>query len=290
MSLLWIVPLLVLLAAGAFVVAVHWGFRAPRHVETQTPDDVAIPRWEEVWIPTLKGRRLCGWWIPGRRADRVILLMHGWGGNMEKMLPIALPLHMAGYSLLLVDARNHGRSDSDGVSSLPLFATDVESAIDWLRGREESREARIALLGHSLGGAAVLLAASARDDISAVVSVASFAHPEEMTRRYVKRVPLPHLLEGAVLRYAEWAIGDQFDRIAPLTVVCRIRCPVLLVHGERDATVPVEDAYRIHDACPDHPPQLLIIPGAGHNATRELIPRVSQLLDFLDRAGMENKP
>lgn len=43
-------------------------------------------------------------------------------------------------------------------------------------------------------------------------------------------------------RYVERVIGIRFERIAPIRTLARARCPVLLVHGRQDGTVPVDDA------------------------------------------------
>ena len=87
------------------------------------------------------------------------------------------PLHAGGYSVLLIDARNHGNSDADSFSSMPRFAEDLEAAFAWLASRPRIEAARIAVLGHSVGAAAALLAASREPRIAAVVSIAAFAHP-----------------------------------------------------------------------------------------------------------------
>jgi dipeptidyl aminopeptidase/acylaminoacyl peptidase len=53
--------------------------------------------------------------------------------------------------------------------------------------------------------------------------------------------------------------GHQYEKIAPLNTACQIECPVLLVHGERDATVPVSDAWAIKAHCKDKDIRLLLI-------------------------------
>ena len=112
-------------------------------------------------------------------------MIHGWGGNALFLLPLAEAFLASGLNILLVDSRNHGQSDDDGHSSLPKFAADLSSAIDWVKQQPE-HDGPITLCGHSLGGGAVLLAAADRNDISAVISLATFAHPTNMMRRFMK--------------------------------------------------------------------------------------------------------
>jgi alpha-beta hydrolase superfamily lysophospholipase len=73
------------------------------------------------------------------------------------MLPVASPLHAAGFHVLLLDARGHGRSDGGDVSSMPGFADDVERALLWLRKDSRVEPDRIVLVGHSVGAGACLL-------------------------------------------------------------------------------------------------------------------------------------
>lgn len=202
------------------------------------------------------------------------------------MLPLALPLHSAGMNVLLLDARNHGRSDSASFSSLPRFAEDVGAATDWVKNQYKDQPGHIALLGHSVGAGAVLLEASRRGDIAAVISIAAFAHPEWMMRRYLARHKVPKLFTAWILRYVEWVIGHRYDDISPLHTACRARCPVLLVHGTADRTVPVTDAIAIQKSCGTHAPELLLIEGADHDSVDRVEEHGEQLVTFLKRAGL----
>jgi pimeloyl-ACP methyl ester carboxylesterase len=80
----------------------------------------------------------------------------------------------------------------------------------------------------------------------------------------------------------EWVIGHRFEAIAPINTVCRVACPVLLVHGRDDETVPVGDARRIADRCRAPQVRLLEIPDAAHDSTEQIQRYAGELLGFLD--------
>lgn len=282
-------PGILLLALVAIPVAllfiIHVMFRAPRLKEKGGPADFGVTC-QEVRIPAINGKCLYGWWLPMPETNVTVVVMHGWGSNMELMLPLALPLHKAGLNVLLVDARNHGRSDSDTFSSMPKFAEDTGAAVDWLKQNRTGSAEKIVLLGHSVGAGAVLLEASRRTDISAVISIAAFAHPEWMMRRYLGRFRAPEFFKRGVLRYVEWVIGYRYEEIAPMNTACLTHCPVLIVHGADDQTVPASDAYAIRDNCPAKSIDVLLIHGAGHDSVNAIEQHSGKLVAFLRSKGV----
>jgi pimeloyl-ACP methyl ester carboxylesterase len=273
--------LLLALSAALVPAGVHLGFRARRVRETGTPADHGFA-FETVRIPTVRRRHLFGWLLPAPGADRTLVVLHGWGSNVELMLPIAAPVRRAGLNVLLCDARNHGQSDSDTFSSLPRFAEDLGQAIAWLKRHQPGRARQIAVLGHSVGAGAALFEASRNADIAAVISIGAFAHPAEVTQRSLSHLHLPRFVTLLVIRYVEWLIGYRFETIAPINTVCRITCPVLLVHGRQDQTVPVKDARRIAARCRAPNVRLLVIAGAGHDSTDQIEQHAEKLLRFLE--------
>ncbi|WP_311946948.1 alpha/beta hydrolase family protein [Halomonas piscis] len=167
---------------------------------------------------------------------------------------------------------------------MPRFAEDTEAALAWLRARPGMADTPVALLGHSVGAAAVLLVASRRDDIGAVVSLSAFAHPDGMMRRWLAEKGLPFFPLGwYVLRYVERVIGHRFEAIAPLNTLPRVGCPVLLVHGRDDHVIPPSDAERLYASRGDTPTRLHLLPG-DHDLSQHIEAELPELLAFLDEA------
>ncbi len=280
----------VLLLAGlglvvlAFNALIRWNLRAPKVVEQSTPGAEGLS-YSEQWIATANGKRLFAWLIPapGPGASPALAVLHGWGGNAETMLPLAAPLHRAGYTLLFLDARSHGRSEPDSFSSLPRFTEDIEHAVDWLKCQPGVDATRVGVVGHSVGAAAAMFAASRRGDLAAVVSIAAFAHPEAVMRHLLAAWRVPYFPLGwYILRYIQHVIGYRFADIAPLNTIGRIRCPVLLVHGTGDAIVPVEEAHALHARC-NRKDRLLLVKGS-HDRYEDLEHQIGGVVAFLDDA------
>ncbi len=264
--------------------AILHSLRAPRVPHALGPAEAGLDPAcvRELRLAGPRGRTLFAWLVmpaAARAPVPAVVAMHGWGANAAMMWPVVPPLQAAGFAVLLLDARCHGRSDDEPFTSMPRFAEDIAAGLAWLRTQPDIDAGRLALLGHSVGAAAALLHASRQRDVRAVVSLSAFAHPREVMRRWMheKRVPYP-VFGWYVMRHVQQVIGASFDDIAPLATLASVRCPVLLVHGRDDATVPFSDAQRLHRVSE----QATLLPVAGDHDLRDtLAPHTDELVNFL---------
>src|SRR5262245_37033545 len=114
--------------------------------------------------------RVAAWWIaaaPDRPGHATVVLVHGRGNTRATMLPRAKFLVAAGYDVLAIDLRAHGDSAGDYPSPGYLEAAEVEAAVAEAHRRSPSP---VVLLGHSVGGVAVLHAASHRPAIAGAIA------------------------------------------------------------------------------------------------------------------------
>ena len=273
---------------GRFFSVSHWmkGVLAPAATLDGSQPQAHGLLAQTVRIPAARGLNLFAWFVPAHALGPrpTVVLLHGWCGNASNLLPAAQALHQAGFAVLLLKSRNHGRSDRDDHSSLPGFAEDLDSAIDWLKTRPRVDRTRIVALGHSVGDAAVLLSASRRQDLAAVVSIAAFAHPEQLMRRWFALRFAPYRpLAWMINRALERVIGASFDDIAPVNTVAKATCAVLLVHGRQDTVVPVTDAHRICKRGCERNVTLIECDGT-HEAFDDADGITRNILDFVESA------
>lgn len=263
-------------------------YRIPATPTTPTPTDLGFIA-EDVHLDAVDGTRLRAWFLPGSGPVRAtadaargpaVVVLHGWGSSGADLVPAAPGLVAAGLPTLLLDARGHGRSEPTTFMSMPRFAEDLEAAVAWLRRDARIDPDRIAVLGHSVGAGASLLAASRDPRLAAVVAISGMAHPAELIRgsRGLRQAPEP--LTTRVLSTIEDTIGHRFDTFAPLHTIRALEMPVLIVHGTADRTVPVRDAARLVDAGGPNA-RLRLVPGAGHRSVTPFLPLVDELAGFL---------
>ncbi|MCG6955035.1 MAG: alpha/beta hydrolase [Gemmatimonadetes bacterium] len=231
--------------------------------------DVTVPElgisYEDLDIPS-GDHVLKGWLLHGEREGRsdandpLVLLTHGWGASYGTVLQLALPLVKAGYDVLVFDIRGHGRNAAVPFATVRHFRDDVEAVVRYARDRFPARQ--LVAGGHSLGAAAVVLAAARGAPVAGLVLVASPADVLEVTADYLRSRGFPGRFMVVALRPFWWMrIRGSFRGLVPSTAIARVRRPVLIVQAGRDRRVPAEHAGRLARASgrPVH-----VVPGAGH--------------------------
>ncbi|NOX86409.1 MAG: alpha/beta fold hydrolase, partial [Chlorobi bacterium] len=239
-------------------------FENPKTSPEQTPSDLDIP-FEEIRFGTANNRQCYGWLLRDKKTSPTVILVHGWGRNVGRMLPYIKNLYGKGYNLLAFDSRNHGNSDDDDHSTMKKFAEDISAAIDFIEKQSGIRNKNIGVIGLSIGGAATLYAAGHDDRINCGITVGAFANPLNMMRHqlsshYVPFYPLGWLL----IKYLQKRVGFRFEEIAPERFIGKTKAAILLIHGKDDKTVPFSNAEQLL-AAGNKNVTLWGIPGRGHS-------------------------
>lgn len=170
---------LVMVPVGMAVLVTN---RAHAELGAATPADHALD-YEDVTLRTPDGVALAAWWVPGDSRAAVVLL-HGAGSTRTATLDHAEALADLGCGVLMLDARGHGESGGTAMDLGWHGAEDVSVAVDWLLARDDVDDARIGVVGLSMGGEEALTAAAADPRIRVVVAegvgvrVAADAPPE----------------------------------------------------------------------------------------------------------------
>lgn len=242
----------------------------------RTPIDVGLDA-EDVELRSTAGTRLHAWWIPASRETApAVLLVHGLASHAGDLLPIAPLLSSAGFHVLLLDLRGHGRSEPLGERPRPPhLVDDVATAVDWLSARDETTS--IGLIGHSIGGSVAIQAAAGDPRIGAVVTVAAVADPT------LSRIGWwPAWVSRGLLATIARREGIDPSRTFAVSRIPEVEAPVLLVHGERDRVIPVGHVHALRGARPDA--ELLLVPSAGHASFDAFAPAMERSLAFLAEA------
>ena len=166
-----------------------------------------------------------------------------------------------------------GLGDSEGEFASTNFSSniaDIHSAVDYLR---EHYEAPAVLIGHSLGGAAVLAAAKDILEVRAVVTIGAPAEPDHLLKtlgasaeEIRARGEAEVELGGSRFRIARQFVEDlEGHRLGE--AIRAMRKPLLILHSPLDRTVDIENATRIFMAA-RHPKSFVSLDRADHLLTK----------------------
>ena len=245
---------------------VGWFVRAPADEPTEdssTPESPAPKRRRAGKVAATTGLR------PG------IVVVHGWESNRGRTFAHVRYLHAAGFHCLVFDVRGHGDSPSETLPiNIPEFADDTIAAVRWLAARPEV--SAVGVLGHSMGAAGAIVAASREPAIKAVVSMSAPADLVRITRRTFEMAEM-HIPEPIATPLAWFTAAillvprhHSVEDASATAAAGRYHGPLLLVHGAQDHGVPVEHLELIGRAAAakrtddDPPVETLVLPDFGH--------------------------
>jgi dipeptidyl aminopeptidase/acylaminoacyl peptidase len=245
---------------------VYWRTFGPfpataRDLRRLTPADFALS-YEEWEVRTADGLHILTWFIPGRRSA-VVVVSGGYRGHISDVMGIVSALSRAGFPVVAYGWRGTPGSDRAAHTLGALERRDLMAVLDAAEDRLGALP--IGLLGYSMGGAVSISVAAEDPRVRAVCTDSAFADPVDLLmERARRRLLVPSAVMVPVMGAMAGRTGARFHEFSPVAEVGRIAPrPLLLIHGDADASVPVEHARRLHAAAGE-PKELWMVPGVPH--------------------------
>jgi len=236
---------------------------------------------ETLNIPTNNNKKLFAWWIPTQKKSPTIILVHGWGRNVGRLLPYLANLKNKGFNLLAFDSRHHGNSDADGFSSMVKFAQDISACINFVEAKPSVIKDDFNLLGLSIGGAASIYAAGADSRIKKIVTIGAPSNPAQVMTMHMRKKHIPKPIIWGAFKIMEFRIGKSFKEISACNNISKTKAKVLLIHGTNDKVVPFSQANLILNAANKGQIELWSIKGKGHSNCHYEIGFWDRIIEFL---------
>jgi fermentation-respiration switch protein FrsA (DUF1100 family) len=232
------------------------------------PAEVGLADAEAVRFRTADGLTLYGWFLPSPHAPATytVIVFNGNAGNRSYRAPLARALRAHGLAVLLFDYRGFG--ENEGTPTEAGLAADARAARAFVIGRPDVDPDRLVYFGESLGsGVAVDLAA------------------EHTPAALLLRSPFASMADVGQLHYpflpVRWFLRDRY---AAIDRIEQVRCPLLVIAGDRDSIIPIAQSRRLYDAA-SSPKKLVVVQGADHNDLALLSgpETIAAIADFLPR-------
>jgi len=187
--------------------------------------------------------------------------------NLSAVKNIANSLTTKGFGVLRFDFTGLGESDGDFEDT--NFSGNVEDLIAAANFLKENYQSPTLLVGHSLGGAAVVFAASEIESVKAIATIGAPSNPNHVQHLLQSGIDEINRTGKAVLRLSgrDFTIKKQFlddlkTKSLP-SVAQKLRKAILVMHAPQDEIVGIKNAEEIYVAA-RHPKSFVSLDGADH--------------------------
>ena len=250
MNAILVVVVVGYLGLAGLLYAVQRSFMYSPDAVRPTPAAYGVGEMMAVGLTTADGLDLLAWWRPpADAAAPIVIYFHGNAGHLGFRADKVRPFLARGWGVLLLGWR--GYSGNPGKPTEQGLYADARAALAFVGMAGHSPD-KFVLYGESLG-AAVAVQMAMETMPAAVVLEAPFASAADVGQRMFPIVPVRLLLR------------DRFDTMSKIG---RMAAPLLIVHGERDATIPVSHGRRLFAEAAE-PKQVQFVAEAGHNDLHE---------------------
>jgi len=211
------------------------------------PAASGLPQVMEVTFQSDDGEKLFAWYVAPRERKKLVLYFQGNAGGLDLRADRFTWLTADGTGLLALCYRGYG--GSSGSPTEDGLIRDARAAYDFAAARYPAT--RIVLFGESLGtGVAVALAAERK--IAGLILDAPFTSGADVGASAYPIAPV------------RWLMKDPWHSDARIG---RVTAPLLVLHGERDAVVPIRFGERLFALAPESkilPKRMVRFPQGGH--------------------------
>lgn len=189
------------------------------------------------------------------------------GKDIAAASRISRALAARGIAVLRFDFTGLGNSDGDFANS--NFSSNVEDLVQAAKALQRRDRAPQILIGHSLGGAAVLSAAARLESVKAVVTIGAPATAEHVAHLFKNQAA--EIKQQGRARVAlggrEFSIKRQFlddiEQYSSTGGIAKLNAALLVFHSPLDTIVSIDEAAKIYQAA-RHPKSFISLDQAGH--------------------------
>jgi pimeloyl-ACP methyl ester carboxylesterase len=222
-----------------------------------------------------------------RPAHGTVLLFHGIRDDKQGYVSLARQLSLRGLRALAVDLRGHGASGGDYLTYGLADRADASALLDALEDGGAVL-GPVATIGASYGGAVALQTAAHDPRVRAVATIATFARLTDLLPTYAHA--MAPSLPTPPAWFLAWGLSTAHERTGldlaesdSALAIQRFGGPVLLQHGEDDASIPIAHGRALADACGPRC-TFVRVAGRGHGTILSDDAVWSRAFEFVDAA------
>ena len=222
--------------------------------------------YEDIYIESFDKLKLHAKYYEVKGSKKVALMFHGYRGTVNRDFCAASQLFMdLGYSLITVDHRAHGKSQGHSITFGVRESKDLVSWVNYAKNRFGDDYEYI-LVGISMGGATVLLAADKVENVKLLVDC-PYTSPKIILKETLKAIKLSPKFFYPLVNLSSILFGHtNLSKISAFDTVKNTNNKILMVHGDKDQVVPQHVSQKLYDTYPDKI-QYEVFKGANHGCS-----------------------
>lgn len=226
-------------------------------------------------FPNAKGEKLAAVLdLPLGEPTASALFAHCFTCGKDIRAATRIAERLAGHGIAVLRFDFTGLGGSEGEFANTHFSSNVDDLVAAADHLRDTMTAPALLIGHSLGGAAVLAAAHRIDEARAVVTIAAPCDPAHVTGLFKEQIEkirahgeVDVTLAGQAFRIKREFLDDVADKKLQ-DCIATLRKALLIFHSPTDDIVGIENASHIFTAA-KHPKSFVSLAGADHLLSQE---------------------
>jgi len=253
------------MVSGIFALQRHLMYHPSKFVEA--PAAYGLASFSDIVIESGDGVKLHAWMHAARPGYPTLVYFHGNAGNLGDRADKLHGFAEAGFGVLALSYRGFGKSE--GSPSETGIYNDARAAIAYARDEMHVPQKRIIYFGESLGSGVAVQMASERPPALLMLEAA-------YTSVETRSAEIYHYVLGV-----RHFVLDKYDSLSKIK---NVHAPLLMLHGARDAVIPLLHGRTLYDAAND-PKQLIVYPEVHHaDFSNEQV--LAPLLDVAKKYGL----
>jgi len=199
-------------------------------------------------------------------TNKAVLLSHGFKSTTYNTYPAIARFYLSqGFDVFMINHRAHEKSDGDFSGFGQFEGKDLLKWLELIVKRNPNYQ--IVMHGNSMGAASVM-ECSALDipsNVKCVVADCGYTSSEKELEYQMKNmfhVP-PHPILDIIAVFCKLVAKFDLDGMSAIESVKKAKAPIMFVHGDNDATVPLSMVQELYEACGSEK-KVVVYEGAGH--------------------------
>tara|TARA_B100000035_G_C21005770_1_gene557206 strand:+ start:186 stop:920 length:735 start_codon:yes stop_codon:yes gene_type:complete len=219
---------------------------------------------------------------PGNQSRDILIIGHGVTGNKDRPFVIALAEAVASEGMAVLRFSFSGNGSSGGDFRECTISKEIED-LNAVVTAAVNNGYRVTYAGHSMGGAVGVLAAAMDERIKHLISLAGMVNTKDFyDREFGEETPDEGCMwEEQSCPLSSTYKNDMYEIGSVVSKASEVKVPWLLIHGDADDVVPIEDSRQIFAQAND-PKKIIEIPGANHVFSESgFVPMSEAVIDWI---------